>query len=346
MSRADCKALRGKNLRPDGRTVSYFTAVFLFGLIWTPMARAAFYHDLENNRQPCNDCHTLHYSEDGNQPQEAESGGPFQQNLIRSTTNKLCLFCHDGSDPNAPDVLDSVTMYDGSGDEHSGAGFFAQSGGSINYQGHDLGSAAAVVPFSTRTNVVLTCASCHDPHGTANYRNLLAAPAAGAGVPILVGRDIFRDASPGDPPSAAASVSAYRESNMGYRAQTSLWCAECHELLKPAANNPQNRIHHLTGVRLNGEGFPTDPSHWLAGSGVGFGGVTGDGSEGVPRLRFQNGGANDYTSAKTVAADNEIMCISCHLAHGGKYKKGLVWPYLEIDNPADANSGCQQCHNF
>ena len=53
-----------------------------------------------------------------------EAGGPFEMLKLRQTTNKLCLFCHDGSDPNAPDVLGPVIMYAGTGDEHSGAGFF------------------------------------------------------------------------------------------------------------------------------------------------------------------------------------------------------------------------------
>jgi hypothetical protein len=344
-SRATCKRMVGKSHRLRGIAVYGFAVALLSVPLATTTATATFYHDLEKNRQPCNDCHTLHYSEDGRRPEEAEPGGPFQQILIRATTNKLCLFCHDGSDPNAPDVLSTVTMYEGSGDEHSGAGFFANSGGIVNPNGHDLGVNTATVPFSARTNVTLTCASCHDPHGTANYRNTLAAPSGGEGVPVLMAQDVFRDAPPGNPPSAAAAIAAYRKSNEGYRAKTSLWCAECHELLKPTVNNTQNRIHHFTDIRLNGDGFPTDSRHWLAGSGGGFGDATGDDAEGVPRLRFQNSSANDFTAAQLVAADNEVMCATCHLAHGGKYKKSLVWPYLEVNN-ADANSGCQQCHNF
>lgn len=337
------RAGRGHRLRDI--FVHGFAVALFSGLLPATQADAAFYHDLEKNRQPCNDCHTLHYSEEGARPTKAEAGGPFQQILIRATTNKLCLFCHDGSDPNAPDVLDAVSMYQGSGDEHSGAGFLSPSG-VANANGHDLGVSAASVPFSAKTNVTLTCASCHDPHGTANYRNILSAPAGGEGVSALMAEDVFRDAPPGNPPSVVASISAYRKSNEGYKAKTSLWCAECHEQLKPTANNKFNRVHHLSDNRLNGDGYPTDPTHWVSGVGAGFGLATGDTVEGVPRLRFQVSRATDFASTTLVNATNEIMCASCHLAHGGKHKKGLVWPYLETDNPADANSGCQQCHNF
>ena len=333
------------SLQPSAFSLVVFISTMFLGLLPVPEVNAAFYHDLEKNRQPCSDCHTQHYSEAGKRPAGVEPGGPFEQSLIRATTNTLCLFCHDGSDPNAPDVLNFVTMYDGSGDEHSGAGFFANSG-VVNPNGHDLGVNTITPPFSSMSNVTLTCASCHDPHGTANYRNVLTVPAAGAGVALQMGQDVFRDAPPGDPPTAAASIGAYKESNEGYKANSSLWCAECHDQLKPTVNTPQNRVHHLSDVRLNGGGYPTDVGHWTGGAGTGFGTVTGDAVEGVPRLRFQVSKADDFISSKLVAPTNQVMCGSCHLAHGFRYKKGLVWPYLESGSPADANSGCQQCHNF
>lgn len=325
--------------------VRLLMAVTILAGTWV-MCRADYYHNLPRNRQPCSDCHTLHYSEDGTTPAGVEPGGPFDMLMVRATTNRLCLFCHDGSDPSAPDVLAPVTMYAGSGDEHSGGGFFENSGGIINDNGHDLGVAGSSAPFGTGGAMELTCASCHDPHGTPNYRNTLTAPAGGTGVAVEMARDVFRDAPPGDPPSAAASITAYRESNEGYKALTSVWCAECHDELHPSLNNPGNRRHHLIDVPINDPAYPTDPAHWIAGTGTGFGATTGDATEGVPRLRFQVSTATDYATSRVVAADNEVTCLSCHLAHGGTYRKGLVWPYADPGSPADVNSGCNQCHNF
>jgi hypothetical protein len=306
-------------------------------------AEAAYFHDLEKNRQPCSDCHVSHYKEGS---PKVEPGGPFGKLIVRATTNKLCLFCHDGSDPKAPDVLATVAMYAGTGDEHSGAGYFGNSGGVDNPNGHDLGLNKAI-PFSTGGNATLTCASCHDPHGTPNYRNVVTAPAGGGGVEVTMGRDVFREVPPGDPPSAAASAAAYKESNEGYKAATSRWCVECHDALKPhVGGSVRVENHHLVDVPINGPTYPTDPTHWTAGTGSGFGVATGDEIEGVPRLRFQVPGASDFASAKQVSSGNQVLCASCHLAHGGKHLKGLVWPHLDAGNPADVNSGCQQCHNY
>ncbi|HEY6006054.1 MAG TPA: hypothetical protein VIV57_24450 [Anaeromyxobacter sp.] len=305
-------------------------------------ARAAYYHDLEKNRQPCSDCHIQHY---GNDSPKVEPGGPFGQLLVRATTNKLCFFCHDGSDPKAPDVLAPVTMYAGSGAETSGAGFFGNSGGADDPNGHDLGVSKAT-PFGSRA-MTLTCASCHDPHGTPNYRNVLTTPAGGTGVAVVMGTDVYREVPPGDPPSAAASTSTYRSSNEGYKANTSKWCVECHDALKPHVGGSARVVnHHLVDVPIDGAGYATDPAHWAGGTGSGFGAATGDAVEGVPRLRFQVAGATNLASSRVVSTSNQLMCGSCHLAHGGSFRKGLVWPYLDGGSPPDANSGCQQCHNY
>lgn len=350
-------------------------------------ANPARYHDLERNTQPCSDCHTLHFSEGGAVPtktvfsktesfvQTAEPTGPYAMLLLRATTNGLCLFCHDGSVVEAPDVVaDSLEpttnlpilgYYSGSGDEHSAAGYFANSGGTASVYGHDLGvtfSNSGTDKFTTLNNVTLTCASCHDPHGTPNYRNILTAPAGGTGVSVEMARDVYRDPNnpPGDPPSQSASKAAYKESNLGYRTNTSKWCTECHDQLKDHVghgNNPSQRRHHRGDVAINGFGSlspPLDPDGWYAGTtgtDTGFGEsteVTG-GTVGVPRLRFQvysSASMDTYSEARTVATNNEVMCATCHLAHGGKYKAGLVWPQVDLGSPTDKDAGCQQCHNI
>ncbi len=42
----------------------------------------------------CADCHTMHYSEDGTTPANADAGGPFQKMLKKKATADLCLSCH------------------------------------------------------------------------------------------------------------------------------------------------------------------------------------------------------------------------------------------------------------
>lgn len=384
-----------RKTRSVNRAEWRLSALLLF-LAVTPMllvlsstrANPARYHDLERSTQPCSDCHTLHYSEGGVVPtktvfsktesfvQTAEPSGPYAMLLMRATTNGLCLFCHDGSVVEAPDVvadgleettqLPILNYYSGSGDEHSAAGYFANSGGAASIYGHDLGvtfSNSGTDKFTTLNNVTLTCASCHDPHGTPNYRNILTAPAGGDGVSVEMARDVYRDPNnpPGDPPSQSASIAAYKESNLGYKTNTSKWCTECHDQLKDhvGGSTPTTRKHHRADVALNDSAFsssskPPDYGHWNGGTGKGFGSSTSStdtANEGVPRLRFQayssSSGVGDVGAAQTVNEGNEVMCMSCHLAHGGKYKGGLVWPYADDLNPvpADQSSGCYQCHN-
>jgi hypothetical protein len=218
--------------------------------------------------------------------------------------------------------------------------------------GHYLGGQARSVPLKTnQTDMSLTCASCHDPHGTENYRNILTKPGIGSGVTVTMGTHVFRNAAPGDPPSSSATNIAYTKSNEGYKSNTSKWCTECHDKLSDhvGGGTPPSRSHHLADVSITSYAsgtYSTDPSHWVSGpAGTGFGdGITGNSTEGIPRLRFQVAGATDVSSSQAVSAENQVMCMTCHFAHGGPYKAGLVWPYLE-SNTADTNSGCQQCHN-
>jgi hypothetical protein len=54
-----------------------------------------------------------------------------------------------------------------------------------------------------------------------------------------------------------------------------------------------------------------------------------------------------------VDEDNQVMCLTCHKAHGSKYDNMLVWPYARYSGtgvptsyrPIDSNTACQQCHN-
>jgi hypothetical protein len=289
----------------------------------------------------CLECHTVHYSGE----KESEPGGPFIYLLSHSTINGLCLSCHDGRNLAAPDVLSSVTMYQPSGDEHSAAGYF--SGTETNSDSaHNLGVMDLVPLRSPPTNMALSCASCHEVHGSQNHRNLIPDPdSSGVGISLIPGVDVFQGVAPAVPPTPEGSLTAYRQSNVGYRSNLSAWCAECHNLLstnEPSVS-PAHFRRHPCEVSQNVSGSHTDPYHWVVGEGCGFGAVTGDEIEGVPRVRFQEPAAVDYTSAKAVASTNQVFCASCHLAHGGRYLSSAVWPYKEA--VADMYSPCQQCHN-
>ncbi len=311
-------------------------------LFTAPAAHAGDYH--REGDLICSDCHTQHYTDTGGSA-GLEPGGPFGELLVASSTNVLCLFCHDGSDPDAPDVLSPVNMYAGSGDETSAAGFFGAPPGTPSAMGHDL-SVALPIPLRQDGRIMsLTCASCHAVHGNEFYRNLRADPDSTRPLaPIRVGQDVFLGAHPQTPPERTATIEAYRSGNTGYAAAMRDWCTRCHDMVATddPATPPAHALRHPGERAIGPIDAHADPAHWLSGNGEGFGALTGDGAEGVPRVRFQSPGASTYQQAKSVAATNQVFCGSCHLAHGGSYGHGLAWPYS--DAVADNRSACQQCH--
>lgn len=294
----------------------------------------------------CSDCHTTHYSERGTLPERAEPGGPFPDLLMVASVDHLCLSCHDGTDPAAPDVLAPVTMYAGSGSEYSGGGFFSSADGFYSGMGHDLGVDNQVPYAIPPRTKMLSCVSCHDPHGTANYRNLILNPdSLGADINLALNSDIFEFDHPQYPPERSASIRAYRSGNIGYKANMSAWCADCHTALLPnrTGDPPAHFLRHPSDAGLNIPGYHINSGHWVAGVGEGFGVAGGDATEGVPRLRFQAPNATDYNSAIAPGGNNQVICSTCHLAHGGPFEDGLTWPF-RTSNAADIFSGCQQCH--
>ena len=92
----------------------------------------------------CQDCHLQHATQDG----EPLPGGPYSTMLIEASVNELCLSCHDGTDPTAPDVQSPVTMYSAGSTGESAAGYFGQNGVD-NPRGHGLGF-GAVTPLQNQ----------------------------------------------------------------------------------------------------------------------------------------------------------------------------------------------------
>ena len=291
----------------------------------------------------CSQCHTMH-----------AEGATARDKLLKDAPTALCTGCHaSAGDGSVPDVVTPVAN-DYTPDEHSGAGFFANTGGSSSDVAHDLDVNGAV-PLGSGS-MTLTCTTCHAPHGTTNYRNLISNPDGGAGSTTVVeDTDVWTSADPAIPATTLGTEAAYKESNIGYVSNMSKWCAECHTDVASnlAGTPPAHFKRHPSGVDATNTqitaGNHTDPTHWDSGSGQGFGdGVTDDtgGTEGIPRLRFQVFGAGSYAAATNPASGSgtvRVFCGTCHLAHGSKYDSNLAWPHKTVAS-TDMYSGCQQCH--
>ena len=181
----------------------------------------------------CNQCHVMH----------ADESGPIGDNpLLRGNNpSDLCLGCHAtafgavlGMDPLAPPpemgagnfvFLLEDNLNDGpDGMTNPISGDAA--GHNINAPGYGLSSDPTYVtsPGGTYSSALMSCTSCHDPHGNGNYR-FLRGPATQAGsggtfsypAPVAVGLDIV------------AGAPESNSNHVAYRSGMSLWCANCHQ---------------------------------------------------------------------------------------------------------------------
>ncbi len=106
------------------------------------------------NTSACAACHVTH----------AAAGAKL---LKAVTATELCYMCHDGSQ-SSYDVL-SGNFWNGETMVPSLAGGFAPEMGYTSTHNIDQ---SAVIPGGTGTSFTLNCLSCHNPHGSGNYRVL------------------------------------------------------------------------------------------------------------------------------------------------------------------------------
>ena len=362
--------------------VSCSILLILLSLLLAGTASSQVMNSYHGSELLCSDCHTIHYSQHhdysgnptggDNLPANADTGGPFENLLIKANTTELCLVCHD-SQPGTPDVLGA----DANGLNERSAGFFGDVG-DLNPTGHNLRQDS--LPFypdvmgdpsvcsdchpnyfgygSGPANATLGCLNCHDPHGRDRddvdyrYRNLRWAEYPGL-EPVIKAHVN---------PSPGAPINVYERANIGYAApavqnpvpkwrEVTNICMGCHHgfignyntrledngVLDDCGRHPITYSESGVWEPINGRAdvteVNTDPANWvLVSGGAGFTAET-------PRLPFLVKGATDYEGATTVAADNEVFCLTCHKAHGSGNSFGLTWDY------ASNMDGCQQCHN-
>lgn len=109
----------------------------------------------KDNTNACAQCHSTHLGK--------------AANLLRESTRKdLCFTCHDGrgskyDSKNGLYFSSAGTIVD------SLAGGFNESGG---FTSTHMIEANNVAPGGTSDQIMLVCTTCHNPHGTGNFRNL------------------------------------------------------------------------------------------------------------------------------------------------------------------------------
>jgi predicted CXXCH cytochrome family protein len=226
----------------------------------------------------CVDCHTEHNS---------ANGGPMRYDLSPALTTymlrgadqiSLCLACHDGSQPGAPDVLAPVGYT-----ANPAGGMFGSRDGSTGY-GHLLLAGPQQVPLGSK-QMTLSCSSCHEAHGNGNWRNLKGRPGGSTTDP-----DLAVSVTEVNRPDGTNPAAVYDGSNLVYRTGMSAWCVDCHDQA-PTAHDA-----HPNDVQISGA---TNASFdvWSAYTGL--------------RVPVEN-----PTDPAIPSSDDRVECMTCHYGHG------------------------------
>lgn len=372
----------------------FFAFAFLAGT-----AYAGDYH--KGSGLKCGDCHVMHASQQ--HAHDASQGGPTagfplaytpSDFLLRATsTNALCISCHDGGNgtgDTAPDVLGAAS-YTTATLKRAAGGFYADDGATnLDYAtptasitSHNLGVAAGTsIPVSGALTLAspFTCASCHEPHGNTNYRNLKPQPdGKGTAVTITyanstdtVGNSVFQTVS-STTTATSCMYTEYTDSNHSDEATTcvkpgnahfkdekiSWFCRNCHQtahIVDPSVANFTNDAN-LGGSDAGDTAAVNDQWKKHPVSHVTMGEANTNGHVSIATWNQNVAGTNSHpvvaSASKTVPAnDNQVVCITCHQAHGSSHQFMLVWDDHATDALEDATSAqggmiktCDSCHN-
>lgn len=263
----------------------------------------------------CSDCHTIHNSEDGLPMRFDGVAQPAEKLLRAEDPTHLCVSCHDGTYGDAPDVIAPVTYLA----DPAGGAFPENWIGQQNPNGHDLLSASPLTAPGSGDAMVLTCLTCHGPHGTAGYRNLELEPIGtgnDAPVTVIANQTVVAD---GSNPS-----SVYVYSNIRHKSGLGAWCNDCHTNFHGRTPNEEGAaepwLRHPNARQISGS-YGADFTHW----------------SGTIDNRVPVETPNDELIP---SIDDRVICVSCHKAHGSTHESGLIFA-----DGASRLSTCQQCHN-
>jgi predicted CXXCH cytochrome family protein len=197
----------------------------------------------------------------------------------------------------------------------------------------------------------LSCISCHDPHGNANFRLLY-----GVG-PIQDGLFVFANPAPEavglsvtDPLSEEAD-----DNHTAYRSGMSQWCANCHGQYHDGQG--EEIIEHEFDEDLSGE--EQDTYNMYNGDADPGGGNAATAY--LAAVPFESAGAMIENEAGP-SPGSRVMCLTCHRAHGSSAPHALRWDIhaatlgqdgvisgsYPIANPypdSDQKSLCAKCHS-
>jgi predicted CXXCH cytochrome family protein len=310
----------------------------------------------------CNGCHTMHNSQDGALiDPDSPDGNAWL--LVDESPSDVCLNCHATGlgavfanselDP-APQKGGGNFIFlleDNINDGHGGAAepiTGDAAGHNLDAAGHGLAPDATLTtaPGGTFPASMLGCTSCHDPHGTEDFRLLY-------GDGRLV-QDFYNFANPA-PTAEGISIFFGAESNSNhtaYQGGMSAWCSNCHGNF----HDNSTQLIHKSGTTM-GASISAVYNRYN-GSDDQFGAVQA--SSYLAEVPFEDA-ANTTSSTAGPSASSQVSCISCHRAHATSAPDAGRWDFsvtflhedgvesgsYALPNPYNypQRSLCNKCHN-
>jgi hypothetical protein len=277
----------------------------------------------------------MHNSQDGALMVTTGVAAGHQYLLQAANATDACLNCHDAYGQ----FLDG-TGYGAGGDFYWLTKTFTWSSHGSPHSspgdshGHNVISPAkgvvvdamlATAPGGDFNSNHLGCTSCHDPHGNQNFRLLYG---SGAGPVYAGGRYSFGEDAPlakGNSRRTLKDTSG-EETNSAhtiYKSGMSLWCANCHENFH--SDNTTNFVHpeeHLNGLADAYNAYVSTDDQASGVQATSYWGL-------VPfeAVDVDLGTANSGNYTLGPAANDEVMCLTCHRAHASAFTDAGRWDF-------------------
>ena len=321
-------------------------------------APAVAFHD--GGVAHCNGCHTMHNSQDGALVDPlSPNGNGFL--LTKADPSTVCIACHDhldrtfpiGGDPLAPPAQRAggnfiFLIEDNLNDGHGGAtdpipGDAA--GHNIIAGDHGLAADATLTsaPGGTFPASIMACSSCHDPHGSTDFRFLYGTGRGPAGVPAF--------ANPAPDAIGTSIFAPEGGTHTAYRSGMSAWCGNCHGDF----HNNNTKLIHPSGSTLGGTIANT--YNLYNGSDDLIGGAQATAY--LEAVAFEDPSAI-VNGTGGPGASSQVSCITCHRAHASSAPDAGRWDFsvtflvedghesgsYAIPNPYSVyqRSLCNKCH--
>ncbi len=294
----------------------------------------------------CSTCHTMHYSQDGTVPTDAQAGGPFPV-LLKNGAD--CLGCH------ADDPAAGTDLTVNGAPQVAHAALSSLAGGNFSFvntnetYGHNVLDLNAqdtlllnVPPGGTTIGSRLTCSLATGCHGNRGLSGSQMADLAGAhhGNNNYTGTNAQLN-------TATTVANSYRFLKGVKGTEHSNWnvgatAANHNEYFSDASTHGISTLCADCHTDFHGTGT-TDGADWIRHPvDVAIGATYATNYGTTYDLTVPVGRTTVAASADAVGATDTVICLSCHVAHAGQRADALRWESSTIGTD---NVGCNLCHS-